>query len=138
MVTGGVRRDEDYTCVHADQEYVLHVDLKRLNRAESRKDVRVHAPRFPKAKSEGWWVVLGDIENKELLALKRIGHVYGNTSVPLSFFTPENTGRVIYTIYLMSDSYLGLDQQYDVYLDVIEADIMAQVNTEVMIDELGD
>lgn len=30
-----------------------------------------------------------------------------------------NTGQYILTLYLMSDSYLGLDQQYDVPLNVI-------------------
>ncbi|XP_070568490.1 activating signal cointegrator 1 complex subunit 3-like [Ptychodera flava] len=127
----GVRQDEDYTPVHADQEYVLHVDLERLNKPETKKDRRVHAPRFPKVKEEGWWLVLGDIEKQELLALKRVGRVYGRTSAPLAFYTPENTGRVIYTVYLMSDSYMGVDQQYDVCLDVIEANIEAQFNTEV-------
>lgn len=31
----------------------------------------------------------------------------------------------------MSDSYLGLDQQYEIHLNVIPASIAAQVNTEV-------
>lgn len=39
--------------------------------------------------------------------------------------------RCIYTLYLMSDSYLGLDQQYDIHLNVTPASIAAQVNTEV-------
>lgn len=39
--------------------------------------------------------------------------------------------RCIYTLYLMSDSYLGLDQQYDIHLNVKPASIAAQVNTEV-------
>lgn len=39
--------------------------------------------------------------------------------------------RCIYTLYLMSDSYLGLDQQYEIHLNVTPASIAAQVNTEV-------
>lgn len=39
--------------------------------------------------------------------------------------------RCIYTLYLMSDCYLGLDQQYDIHLNVTPASISAQVNTEV-------
>lgn len=39
--------------------------------------------------------------------------------------------RCIYTLYLMSDSYLGLDQQYEIHLNVTAASIAAQVNTEV-------
>lgn len=61
----------------------------------------------------------------------------GRSSVPLSIYMPENPGRVIYTVYLMSDSYLGLDQQYDLHLEVTEASISAQVNTELK-DELVD
>lgn len=41
------------------------------------------------------------------------------------------TGRIILTVYLMSDSYLGLDQQYDVYLDVIPANFKCQMNTDL-------
>lgn len=39
--------------------------------------------------------------------------------------------RCIYTLYLMSDSYLGLDQQYDLHLNIIPASIAAQVNSEI-------
>lgn len=39
--------------------------------------------------------------------------------------------RYIYTLYLMSDCYLGLDQQYDIHLNVTPASISAQVNEDV-------
>lgn len=39
--------------------------------------------------------------------------------------------RCIYTLYLMSDSYLGMDQQYDIYLNIIPASTSAQATTEV-------
>lgn len=45
--------------------------------------------------------------------------------------------RCIYTLYLMSDSYLGLDQQYDVHLNVTPASIAAQVNNEVSHSDLS-
>lgn len=48
----------------------------------------------------------------------------------LTAFHPPGC-RCIYTLYLMSDSYLGLDQQYDIYLNVKATSIAAQVNTEV-------
>lgn len=31
----------------------------------------------------------------------------------------------------MSDSYLGIDQQYDIFLNVLPASTSAQVNTEI-------
>lgn len=98
-----------------------------------RCDPKAHAPHFPKAKDEGWWLVLGEVDTGELMALKRVGHVRKTNRVPLSFYTPEEPGRRLYTVYLMSDSYLGMDQQYDVPLEVIEADLASQVNTEVVL-----
>lgn len=35
----------------------------------------------------------------------------------------------------MSDSYLGLDQQYDLPLEIIPASLEAQVNSELVISE---
>ncbi|KAK7480724.1 hypothetical protein BaRGS_00027985 [Batillaria attramentaria] len=49
----------------------------------------------------------------------------------MALLTPESTGRVIYTLYLMSDCYLGLDQQYDICLDVLPASVETQVNSEL-------
>lgn len=76
-------------------------------------------------------MVLGEVDSGELLALKRIGFVRNRSIVSLAFYTPEETGHKIYTLYLMSDSYIGMDQQFDICLDVIEASIESQVNTEV-------
>ena len=102
-----------------------------------RSDSKAYTPRFGKPKDEGWFLVLGEVEGREVVALKRVGTVRGRSKLQLAFYTPETTGRVIYTLYLMSDCYLGLDQQYDIRLDVIPASIEAQVNTELM-QELGD
>jgi activating signal cointegrator complex subunit 3 len=72
-----------------------------------------------------------------VIALKRVSYIRGSSKQSLAIYTPENTGRVIYTLYMMSDSYLGLDQQYDICLDIIPASIETQVNTEIS-NELED
>uniref|UniRef100_A0A8B9HG16 Activating signal cointegrator 1 complex subunit 3 n=1 Tax=Astyanax mexicanus TaxID=7994 RepID=A0A8B9HG16_ASTMX len=127
------REQSSWLPVHADQEYVLQVSLQRINMGRQRRkqDSKAQAPRFPKPKDEGWFLVLGEVEKKELLAIKRVGYVRNRSVVSLAFYTPEQTGKCIYTLYLMSDSYLGLDQQYDIHLNVTPASISAQVNTEV-------
>lgn len=65
-------------------------------------------------------MVLGCVEDRELLALKRAGVSARSrrSEHQVTFFTPEKPGRVVYTLYVMSDSYLGLDQQYEIALDV--------------------
>lgn len=128
---GGRRPESDWVHVHADQEYVLQVTLTRINRIKKR-DNKAYTQRFPKAKDEGWVLVVGDAESKEVVALKRVGNIRGGrTSAQLALLTPEKTGRVIYTLYLMSDSYLGLDQQYDVCLEVLPASLETQINSEL-------
>ncbi|XP_078504501.1 activating signal cointegrator 1 complex subunit 3 [Lissotriton helveticus] len=128
-----MREDSTWTKLNADQEYVLQVNLQRIHTGhqKGRHDSKAVAPRFPKAKDEGWFLILGEVDKKELIALKRVGYVRSRTSVSMAFYTPETTGRYIYTVYLMSDSYLGMDQQYDIRLDIMPASISAQVNTEV-------
>ena len=96
-----------------------------------RRDTKAHAPHFPKVKDAGWWIVLGEIDSGELLAVKRVGQLRSTSTVSVSFYTSEALGRKIYTVYLMNDAYLGMDQQYDVHLEIIESDISSQVNSEV-------
>ncbi|XP_059501244.1 activating signal cointegrator 1 complex subunit 3 [Stegostoma tigrinum] len=129
----GIRDEKNWTQVHADQEYVLQINLRRISlvRSKGKYDSKAITPRFPKAKDEGWFVILGEVDKKELMALKRVGYIRNQSIISLAFYTPETTGRYIYTLYLMNDSYLGMDQQYDFYLDVIPASIVAQTNTEV-------
>lgn len=45
--------------------------------------------------------------------------------------------RCIYTLYLLSDSYLGVDQQYDLHFNVMPASMPAQVNSEVSDPAVG-
>ncbi|XP_038129491.1 activating signal cointegrator 1 complex subunit 3 [Cyprinodon tularosa] len=129
-----LREESSWLDVHADQEYVLQVALRRINLGQQRRkqDSKAQAPRFPKAKDEGWFLIMGEVDRKELLAVKRVGYVRNHTAVSVAFYTPEKTGKCIYTLYVMSDSYLGLDQQYDIHLNVRPASISAQVNTEVV------
>ncbi|KAF4088062.1 hypothetical protein AMELA_G00078530 [Ameiurus melas] len=128
-----IRDQSSWLPVHPDQEYVLQVSLQRFNAGRQRRkqDSKAQAPRFPKSKDEGWFLVLGEVDKRELLAVKRVGYVRNRNVTSVAFYTPEQTGKCIYTLYLMSDSYLGLDQQYDIHLNVIPASIAAQVNAKV-------
>lgn len=76
--------------------------------------------------------MLGEVETREVIALKRVSYIRNHSSTQLAFYTPESEGRVIYTLYMMSDCYLGLDQQYDICLEVIPASLEAQVTLLVL------
>lgn len=84
--------------VHADQEYTLMVQLERTNSA---RELKVHSPRFPRGKDEGWFLTLGSIETGELMALKRVSAVRNRKNLQqLTFFTPKMTGKNIQSEYL--------------------------------------
>eukprot|EP01047_Picozoa_sp_COSAG01_P036816 COSAG01_NODE_2892_length_6906_cov_7.041134_2_plen_487_part_00 len=101
----------------ADAEAEVTVRLQRVNRS-----TQVIAPRFPKPKSEGHWLVLGCAKQGELLALKRIT-VRNVTETTLTFYAddidPGDGPLTVLTLYLISDSYLGLDQQYDIPIRIL-------------------
>lgn len=60
---------------------------------QRKQDSKAQAPRFPKMKDEGWFLVLGEVDRRELLAVKRVGYVRNYTAVSVAFYTPEKTGK---------------------------------------------
>ena len=101
--------------------YVNHTHTP-LTHTHTQSDPKAYAPKFPKTKDEGWWLVLGEVDSGELLALKRIGFIRGRTKSSLAFSAPDDPCRKIYSLYLMSDCYLGLDQQFDLSLNFTESE----------------
>ncbi|CAJ2656231.1 unnamed protein product [Trifolium pratense] len=81
----------------------------------------VDAPRYPKAKEEGWWIVVGDTKTNLLLAIKRVS-LQRKLKAKLQFVAPADAGKKSYMLYLMCDSYMGCDQEYGFAVDVKEVD----------------
>ncbi|XP_042508721.1 DExH-box ATP-dependent RNA helicase DExH12-like [Macadamia integrifolia] len=105
--------------IRAGDDVTLQVTLERD--LEGRSEVGpVYAPRYPKAKEEGWWLVVGDSKTNQLLAIKRVA-LQRKSKVKLEFVAPAEAGEKSYTLYYMCDSYMGCDQEYEFSLDVREA-----------------
>ena len=81
----------------------------------------VSCPLYPKEKKEGWWVVIGDTSTNTLYSLKRV-NLQQVQSVKLEFMAPDEAGEYNLTLFCMSDSYLGSDQEYEIPLNVAIAD----------------
>jgi len=79
----------------------------------------VKAPYYPKRKDEGWWLVVGDPKGNSLLSIKRVS-LQARAKVKLEFVAPE-PGNYDYTLFFMSDSYLGCDQEYEFTMKIGEA-----------------
>jgi activating signal cointegrator complex subunit 3 len=41
-------------------------------------DRKAYTPRFPKPKDEGWFLIIGNVDARELVALKRVPCIRGN------------------------------------------------------------
>jgi pre-mRNA-splicing helicase BRR2 len=81
----------------------------------------VSAPLYPKDKREGWWIVIGDTKTNSLLSVKRIT-LQRTQTVSLEFIAPEEAGDYDLTLFCMSDSYLGCDQEYAVPISLTVGD----------------
>ncbi|KAG5559687.1 hypothetical protein RHGRI_009265 [Rhododendron griersonianum] len=105
--------------VRAGEDVSLQVTLERD--LEGKTEVGpVDSPRYPKAKEEGWWLVVGDTKSNQLLAIKRVS-LQRKAKVKLDFAAPGEAGKKTYTLYFMCDSYMGCDQEYSFAVDVKEA-----------------
>uniref|UniRef100_A0A8C1SEP9 U5 small nuclear ribonucleoprotein 200 kDa helicase n=1 Tax=Cyprinus carpio TaxID=7962 RepID=A0A8C1SEP9_CYPCA len=95
---------------------VVQVQLER----EEEVTGPVIAPLFPQKREEGWWVVIGDPKSNSLISIKRLT-LQQKAKVKLDFVAPI-VGVHNYTLYFMSDAYMGCDQEYKFSMDVKEAD----------------
>eukprot|EP00439_Symbiodinium_sp_Y106_P041010 s3290_g5.t1 len=77
----------------------------------------VYAMYYPKEKEEIWWLVVGGPKSA-LVAIKRITISKAIANVKLEIELGEDAGSFDYTLYLMSDSYQGCDQEYNFKLNV--------------------
>lgn len=54
---------------------------------------KVHCPKFSKVKDEGWFLVLGDPNAAELIALKRCSYRNTKSIHPITFTAPNKIGK---------------------------------------------
>ncbi|XP_049849138.1 uncharacterized protein LOC126317508 [Schistocerca gregaria] len=94
--------------------------IVQIHRSHPKHPCHVYAPHFPKKKEDGWWLALSSSDKTQLLALKKITHINASPTcsrrrVYLDFETPQPVNLV--HLLLISDTYVGLDQEYAVQLD---------------------
>eukprot|EP01118_Nematostelium_gracile_P018858 TRINITY_DN8529_c0_g1_i1.p1 TRINITY_DN8529_c0_g1~~TRINITY_DN8529_c0_g1_i1.p1 ORF type:complete len:411 (-),score=113.76 TRINITY_DN8529_c0_g1_i1:30-1238(-) len=94
----------------------LNVSLER-EIEENEQLASVHAPFYPKQKSEGWWLALGNPKTNHLLSIKRV-NLQKSANIKLEFTAP-NPGDHQLVLYFMCDSYAGCDQVFDIPLSVV-------------------
>lgn len=106
---------KDEKRLHVGKPIIVEVSLEREDDIVG----PVIAPFFPQKREEGWWVVIGDPKSNTLLSIKRVS-LARSAKVKLELVC-GSPGRHTYTLYYMSDSYLGADQEYKLTIQVNEA-----------------
>ncbi|CAJ0834499.1 14079_t:CDS:10, partial [Entrophospora sp. SA101] len=106
----------------ANEEFTFIVSLIRTNN-NSNYDGKVYAPHFPKQQYESWYLLIGEPSTDKIVSMKRINNMRNDVSgdrhkVQMKLTAPEKEGKYIYTIFLISDGYMGIDQQYNVEITV--------------------
>jgi len=98
---------EDRESITAGSPSYLTINIER-DIDEEELDMSVHAPFYPSEKTENWWLVVGEEASKNLLAIKRIT-IAKTLQTKLEYVVPT-AGKHELTLYLMCDSYVGVDQ----------------------------
>merc|ERR550539_634362 len=101
---------------------------KRINKREkalegkSKVSHSVHCPYFSDDKQEFWWCYIADRKNHALITPpNHVTSLIDREEVELKFTAPQKPGHYSFTVCLRSDSYLGVDVQEDIKLEVSEA-----------------
>ncbi|KAJ6161923.1 hypothetical protein N7485_010153 [Penicillium canescens] len=99
---------EDPDSITSGEPSYLKVKIERDLEEDEEPDTTVHAPFYPSQKMENWWLVVGDEKTKSLLAIKRVT-IGRKLELRLEYVVPTPGDHEL-TLYLMSDSYVGVDQ----------------------------
>jgi pre-mRNA-splicing helicase BRR2 len=98
----------DPESIASNSPATLRVKITRNIEDDEELKKEVHAPFYPGDKTESWWLVVGDQKEGSLLAIKKVA--IGRSLETRLEFTLEKPGRCDLTVFLVSDSYVGVDQ----------------------------
>ena len=79
--------------------------------------------RYPKIKNCRWFIIIGNVKTNEVLAFEKIGFKEKRNKT-INFTAPKEIDEDSIKLYIMSDSYFGLDQEYNINLKEINKGIM--------------
>ena len=79
--------------------------------------------RYPKIKNCRWFIIIGNVKTNEVLAFEKIAFKEKRNR-KINFTAPKDIDEDSIKIYIMSDSYFGLDQEYNLNLKKINKGIM--------------
>ena len=112
--------DDDYVPPEIEDDGSDKAKLKDFKIKES---FPVHCPYFPDVKDECWWIFLGHSGNDTALTHPvKVATLKDEETVEIQFMAPPDPGTYDITLYVLSDSYMGIDQEKTVRLTVVKGE----------------
>ena len=109
---------ENASALPAGEDQVLHVKLGVGEEEEEEEyDVTVKSQQFPQKLRQTWWLILGDSEENTIQAITEVD-LEKTREKKLVFTAPSHSGHYKWKLYLMTDGYVGCDQEYEIEFDV--------------------
>ncbi|CAI2335143.1 unnamed protein product [Caenorhabditis sp. 36 PRJEB53466] len=110
-------RDEQEIQVTAGEVYKLRVVMERSGPAKNNSSM--YLPQWAKSKQAGWIILVGDTSSDRILnTTSVVGSHSTRTTAKLDVRMPSARGKCRLSIFVLSDCYLGIDQEYTLHLDV--------------------
>ncbi|CRG94529.1 pre-mRNA-splicing helicase BRR2, putative [Plasmodium gallinaceum] len=79
-----------------------------------------HSLFLPFEKEEMWWIVVGIKKMNLLLSIKKISLLKSINNIKINFELPDKPNLYDIVIYVINDSYIGCDQEYEFQINVEE------------------
>ena len=95
----------------------INITKRNYNINDTKGNLVIHA-KYPKIKSCRWFIVIGNERTNEILAFEKISFKEKITK-NIVFVTPSVIDDNSLQLYIISDSYFGIDQQYNIKLQSI-------------------
>ena len=104
--------------LHIEEDGSIEVELIGSEEDES-FNTQVTSSYYPQPLNATWWLILGDSSTNTIYSISEIDLERTNKRV-LQFTAPSTPGHYKWSLYFMTDGYIGCDQVQDVEFDVVE------------------
>ena len=104
--------------LHIEEDGSIEVELIGSEEDES-FNTQVSSSYYPQPLNATWWLILGDSSTNTIYSISEIDLERTNKRV-LQFTAPSTPGHYKWSLYFMTDGYIGCDQVQDVEFDVVE------------------
>mmetsp|Transcript_5457 Transcript_5457/g.7946 ORF Transcript_5457/g.7946 Transcript_5457/m.7946 type:complete len:638 (-) Transcript_5457:280-2193(-) len=128
--------DDDDDKVYENDLCTVQVKITRNNLKDGEKAGLVHAPYFPFAKKEAWWIALGTKEGK-IISMEKEANPTKEFTHNIKFLAPPK-GTYVFDLYVLSNGYFGLDQKHEVELTTLDASVLPEYKVHPDDAELDD